>query len=610
MAGYSGLNNNGIALNYGFPSSGGWINMEIPLSAFNADHPIVFFFYNTSNSGYLELKFTDSDGSVFGIKAPLNEYSAGWTHITVYSDNTSYWWGGNASFGIASGFSIAISGSETGSHTVYFDEIGIGKTGLPTSFPSTLDPNWNLQGTGFLQRRDLAMATEDPLVLAYLKQLQDVSSADADLVPTYAGGTEAQTFNNSLVAMAFIAKDEKERAERILDFYQQATDSNNTAIKKQNFFYNGEARGFYQQAIISTSLDGGNSDRWIGDMAWLLLACKNYELKFVSSRYVYLTSLIRDLFISYFQDADVGGYVRSGWRKGDSYLHESAGHQEGNIDCYAALKLCGEDYYAHQIKIWLDNELNNKTSLPLDLYTWRTLAFGALDTIYVNLLNVPEYDFRYRKIINVKGTDVMGFYSEPDIYTDNFWIDGTGHMSCAFTAYGDKQRGTFYANQMDPLMVDQVFGTDTTHGLPYTLNTQGYPWVDPALPVVSSSAWYILAKNNCNPFLSSGFTDNVPSGLYPTEADQEILIVYPNPFSTTATIQYTVPYLTPVQIEVYAPDGSFMQSLANSHASDGTYTVYWHGKSSNGLKVNPGVYFIKLSLGNYNVVKKLVLLPD
>jgi hypothetical protein len=31
---------------------------------------------------------------------------------------------------------------------------------------------------------------------------------------------EAQTFNNALVAMAFLVKGERDRAERILDFYE------------------------------------------------------------------------------------------------------------------------------------------------------------------------------------------------------------------------------------------------------------------------------------------------------------------------------------------------------------------------------------------------------
>ena len=74
-----------------------------------------------------------------------------------------------------------------------------------------------------------------------------------------------------------MVKNERERAERILDYYQDATDSSNTILKRQNFFYNGEARGFYQQSNIETNLDVSGSDRWIGDMAWLFIACKYYE---------------------------------------------------------------------------------------------------------------------------------------------------------------------------------------------------------------------------------------------------------------------------------------------------------------------------------------------
>lgn len=502
VTGYAGLNGNGLKVNYTFPSSGGWVNLEIPVgNLFNRSYPMVFFIYTTTSTANLEIKFIDKDGSVFDVRPSLSKYANSWHHVTAYLDNTGYAWGGNTTFDIPYKFSLAISAPGAASGTVYLDEIGIGRAGLPSSFLPTTDPNSQLAGIGFAQRRDTALTAEDPLVLEYLKQLQDQGSPKAALLPTYYGGVQAQTFNNCLAALAFITRNEKERAERILDFYLNATDSSNTDQYLQNFFYNHQARGFFQECDIRTMQAMGARNRWIGDMAWLLISCKNYELKYNSNRYDYLIGLIRELFISFYKDAAIGGYIQHGWENGDANLHEANGHHEGNIDCYVALKLCGQDQIAHQIKLWLDDQLDGRSSLPLDLYTWRTLAFGALGEPYPSLLNMAEYDFRYRKIISVKGRQVMGMFSNPDITIQNFWNDGTGHIACAFHAFGDQQRGLFYANQLDPLIVSQQIGTKTTHGIPYTLNTQGYPGVDPLVPVLSSSAWYILAKNKVNPFL-------------------------------------------------------------------------------------------------------------
>jgi len=595
ISNYNGLNGNGLRIGYTFPSSGGWVNLEIPFgSSYTKSNPMVFFISATSSTANLEIKFIDNDGSVFDVKPSLSKYSGGWNHVTTYLDNTSYDWGGNSTFDTASRFSIAISGSTASTGTVYIDEIGIGKPGLASTFSPTIDPNSELTGTGFAQRRDIAITPEDPLVLKYLEGLQDKTTIARNLVPTYQGGAQAQTFNNCLVALSFLVKNEKERAERILDFYLNATDSANTDSLKQNFFYKGEARGFYQECDIHTLKASGAKNRWIGDMAWLLITCKNYQKKYNSDRYDYLVEIIKDLFLSFYKEATIGGYIQHGWENGDAKLHESYGHHEGNIDCYVAMKLCGEEYYAHRIKIWLDNQLAGNTSLPLDLYTWRALAFGAMGDSYTSLLNIPEYDFRYRKIINVNGKDVMGMYSSPDITIQNFWNDGTGHISCAFQAFGDQQRGYFYANQLDPLLVSQVIGTETTHGIPYTLNTQGYPGVDPNVAVISSSAWYILAKNSCNPFLSAGFKDSIVNSVNPIETNLNSLQAYPNPFSNTITIDYQAIHNTPVTINIYNINGVKVKTIENKWVSVGNYSVTWNGKNFSGRKVHSGVYLVQL----------------
>jgi len=600
LSNYNGLNGDGLQINYTFPSTGGWVNLEIPIgSAYTNANPLVFFISAANSTDKLEIKFIDSDGSVFDLKPSLGKYSVGWYHVTAYLSNASYDWGGNSTFNTPSRFSIAISGPSASSGTVYLDEIGIGKPGLASSFLPTIDPNSELTGTGFIQRRDLSITPEDPLVLKFLEGLQDYSTIAKNIVPTYLGGAQVQTFNNCLAALSFLVKNERERTERILDFYLNATDSTNTDSLKQNFFYKDVARGFYQECDIHTLKASGAKNRWIGDMAWLLITCKNYQQTYSSSRYDYLIQIIKDLFLSLYKEAAIGGYIQHGWENGDAKLHESFGHPEGNIDCYVALKLCGEDFYAHRIKIWIDDQLNGNTSLPLDLYTWRVLAFGAMGNAYTSLLNIPEYDFRFRKIININGKDVMGMYSNPDITINNFWNDGTGHISCAFQAFGDKQRGFFYANQFDPILVNQTIGTEIVHGIAYTLNTQGYAGVDPKIPVISSSAWYILAKNGCNPFLSDNFIDSNVNSVIPPEIRVNSLRAYPNPFTSLISINFQAINNTPVNLNIYNIYGAKVKTMVITNPLRGNNIATWNGTDSSCHKVESGVYLVQLVTGNY-----------
>jgi len=261
-----------------------------------------------------------------------------------------------------------------------------------------------------------------------------------------------------------------------------------------------------------------------------------------------------------------------------------------------ALKLCKEDFIAHQIKLWLDDQLNGRTNLPLDLYTWRTLAFGALGQAYTSLLNIPEYDFRYRKVIHVNNIDVMGMFSNPDLTIQNFWNDGTGHISCAFQAFGDRQRGIFYANQLDVLMVSQVIGDKNTHGLAYTLNRQGYEGVDPTVPVLSSSVWYILAKNGVNPFLSKDFQDNVTKVSSPPYGSSP-LSVFPNPFAGTLTIYSPLIDGSSAFIHIYNKLGQRVKTIHLKASTGTSQSFIWDGSDDKGYQVTSGIYLIQLISG-------------
>jgi hypothetical protein len=379
-----------------------------------------------------------------------------------------------------------------------------------------LDPNRELQGIGFAQRRSETMIPEDKLVLEYLKQVQDCGSKEKQLLPSQGiEDIEAQTFNNSLVAMAFILDGEKQRAERILDFYAKAIDKKNTDPTLQNFYYNGQDRGFFQWVAIrdcnsksAGELHSGNvaakayhhtgtANRWMGDMVWLLYAYKCYEKEYNSSKYAEMISLLRNHIVSSFIEVPgCGGYIASGWSKGDTKFNDDTGHHEGNIDCYAVLRLTGDVELAAKVKQWLDSQINGKDDLPLDLYTWRTLSFGQ----NADLLNVPDYDLRYRKTLTVNGKQAMGFYNCAAPNIDNIWLDGTGHIACAYLAYGDKQRGYFYANQLDTFLIDKTINGVKTRTLPYTANkTGGYEWVQTDKGFISVCAWYIMAKHKFNP---------------------------------------------------------------------------------------------------------------
>jgi hypothetical protein len=83
---------------------------------------------------------------------------------------------------------------------------------------------------------------------------------------------------------------------------------------------------------------------------------------------------------------------------------------------------------------------------------------------------------------------------------------------------------------------------------------------------------------------------------------------YPNPFNPTTTIKYQIPKPirddnTFVSLKIYDVLGSEVATLVNQKQKPGNYEVTWdaYGFSS-------GVYFYKLSAGNYVETKKMILI--
>ncbi len=475
-----------------------------------------------------------------------------------------------------------------------------------------------------------ARSGNEELVLQYLEAIQDNFSSETLLIPAMEDNS-GQTFNNAVTAMAFILTGEKERAERILDFYAQRTDSFNQTLNYQNFFYSNQARGFFQNVDLSNDYYPFICDRWMGDNAWLLIAYKFYESEFgFGSKPLYsqVTSHLKNLLLDFYIDDPTGhgGFIRHGWRWGprnspnpvnDYKLHETdslgnpIGHEEGNIDAYAALKLCGEDQKAEKVKEWIDyrmNVLSGNEGLPLDLFSWRSLAFCNRGLYYKLLVNVPENDPGFKKQVIFKGRQVTGFFSRDDINVNNIWLDGLGHMVCAFYSSGFPERGDYYNTQLDSLLINRVIGTVNCLAVPYTANTQGgYDWVDINKGFSSSCAWYIFAKHGFNPFT---FDRNLPAGLQEGnsgKSDFKLLQNFPNPFNLSTTISFSVSKPLKVKIIIYDVLGNQIRKLYDGRTFTGTNEVTWNGTNNLAEIVSSGVYIYRISSGGEALNGKMIL---
>ena len=82
----------------------------------------------------------------------------------------------------------------------------------------------------------------------------------------------------------------------------------------------------------------------------------------------------------------------------------------------------------------------------------------------------------------------------------------------------------------------------------------------------------------------------------------------PNPFNPSTTISYQVSDPSHVEINVYDIRGAKVKSLVNAFTQTGSYKVNWDGSDSSGRNVSSGVYFYRMRAGDFEVIKKMVLL--
>ena len=94
--------------------------------------------------------------------------------------------------------------------------------------------------------------------------------------------------------------------------------------------------------------------------------------------------------------------------------------------------------------------------------------------------------------------------------------------------------------------------------------------------------------------------------LYPTSLASELkneleLSNYPNPFSTSTTIQFQTPSNTLVSLEVFDQTGEKVTTLLNEVIPSGIHQLDFDGSILPG-----GIYYYQLTVGKYSTTRKMI----
>ena len=79
--------------------------------------------------------------------------------------------------------------------------------------------------------------------------------------------------------------------------------------------------------------------------------------------------------------------------------------------------------------------------------------------------------------------------------------------------------------------------------------------------------------------------------------------IYPNPFNASTKIEYSIPHLTDVNIQILDLKGAVIENLITGVQQQGIYTIDW-----NADHISSGIYFIKFKADKYKQLKKITII--
>jgi len=121
----------------------------------------------------------------------------------------------------------------------------------------------------------------------------------------------------------------------------------------------------------------------------------------------------------------------------------------------------------------------------------------------------------------------------------------------------------------------------------------------------------VIQDNQTPPFKDSSdytliVTDNVPSGIKSYHELSELVRVYPNPFTSSVTIEYYLNYEDKVQIEIFNAIGELVRVVENSMKLPGINFTEWDGADHNNNIVEDGMYHLFISIGKMSFSRTVV----
>ncbi len=157
---------------------------------------------------------------------------------------------------------------------------------------------------------------------------------------------------------------------------------------------------------------------------------------------------------------------------------------------------------------------------------------------------------------------------------------------------------------------DWIVVTPTSGTIPWLGEDTLYIWLyAPEEPKAVYEDTIVIENNSASPAIHIPVMMAVPPlGVEEQEGSKlprsfALRRCYPNPFNASTTIGYDLPRASRVTLEIYNLVGQKVATLVNDYQQAGYKTVNW-----NAAEVTTGIYYYKLTAGEFVSVRKLTIL--
>ncbi|HTA26859.1 MAG TPA: T9SS type A sorting domain-containing protein [Bacteroidia bacterium] len=218
----------------------------------------------------------------------------------------------------------------------------------------------------------------------------------------------------------------------------------------------------------------------------------------------------------------------------------------------------------------------------------------AIDVIYNFPMNYGNADSCNSS--NHVGLASLAYYGQQQKRVNH--IDGWGTLITPF--------GTFSALRVKTLIyaTDSIY-IDTFHfgfSTPQPEQIQ-YKWLanGQALPLLQINETVIA---NRPVYTNTVYRDKIHvAGITSIQPLANNIALYPNPALDNSTLNYTLSNNTEINVSLFSADGKFVQKVFN-----GTQAAGNHQLSINTTQLSSGIYLVKMSGNNEQVVKRLTVI--